>query len=106
MLNQTRAHRGIARELQFQGPGITTSTEYVSRAGKLRALAVTTMSRAALLQRPSMQSPKSDRALITLCAGLFAAGSASFRSSGCTALLARHPPGSKEARMKKALASL
>jgi hypothetical protein len=36
---------------------------------KLRALAVTTMSRAALLQRPSMQSPKSDQALTALCAG-------------------------------------
>ena len=48
---------------------LTTSIEYVSRAGKLRALAVTTMSRAALLQRPSMQSPKSDQALTALCAG-------------------------------------
>jgi hypothetical protein len=48
---------------------LTTSIEYVSRAGKLRAVAVTTMSRAALLQRPSMQSPKSDQALTALCAG-------------------------------------
>jgi hypothetical protein len=48
---------------------LSTSIEYVSRAGKLRALAVTTMSRAALLQRPSMQSPKSDQDLTALCAG-------------------------------------
>ena len=34
-----------------------------------RFVAVTTMSRAALLQRPSMQSPKSDQALTALCAG-------------------------------------
>ena len=58
-----------ATQRRSQAVLITTSIEYVSRAGKLRALAVTTMSRAALLQRPSMQSPKSDQALTALCAG-------------------------------------
>ena len=59
------------------------SESIVSRAGKLRALAVTTMSRAALLQRPSMQSPKSDQARNRVVRRLFAARSASFRSSAC-----------------------
>ena len=61
------------RYLHTSNPADQSTTnyvdEYVSRAGKLRALAVTTMSRAALLQRPSMQSPKSDQALTALCAG-------------------------------------